>query len=244
MHLTSTHLLSAIATAMLVIPSVHAFDIRFEKGSYQSGTGGEFVALTTPSFLDAYHSSTIQWNTAGTLQGFSTFCLERLEKLNFKAQYQGELNDRAINGGPDFNENPNLLGDPLSVGVAWLYNAFALGNLSGYEYSDTAGRKTSANLLQKAIWMLEDEMAMDESNYFVDLAMGEFGSLANAQASNLGAFPIKVINLTQQVGNGTYLRQDVLVRVVDAKVSDHGMTLAMLGFGLLGLAALRRPLAA
>jgi hypothetical protein len=225
---------------MLAIPSVHALDIRFQKGSYQSGNGGEFVALTDPSFLEAYDASTIQWNSAGTLQGFSTFCMERLEKMSFKVDYQGSLNDRAIQGGPDFNEDPNLSGDPLSIGVAWLYNAFALGNLSGYEYSDTAARKSSASLLQRAIWMLEDEMSMDASNIYVDMAINKFGSLSLAQASNSGAFPVQIINLYQNIGDRTYRRQDVLVRIADAKVPDQGMTVGLLGIGMIGLVALRR----
>jgi hypothetical protein len=48
-------------------------------------------------------------------------------------------------------------GDILSKGTAWLYSQFAQELLIGYNFSGaTAQRKTSAGLLQNAIWALED----------------------------------------------------------------------------------------
>lgn len=227
---------AGLLAGWLAAPSAAAFDIRFQSGSFQAGDGGEFVAVTSTSFLSYYHPSALQ--TVGGVKGFSTFCLERSEHINFGQTYSGALNDRALNGGIDTHELPNLTGDPISLGTAWLYSQFAAGSLTGYDYGtapyssgETASRKGDADTLQKAIWMLEDELPMDATNFYVSLASTKLGGLAAAQASSGGAYGVKVINVTE----GSTRRQDALV-----KVPDGGSTALMMGAAVAALAWRRR----
>lgn len=242
------HLLAiAGISAAAVSPSALAFTVNFEKGKFQSGSGGEFVALTSVNFLDNYSAEakqTVVDNSGHRVVGFSTFCLEVGESLNFTDTYAGELNLRAMNGGPDLHD-PNgagPAGDPISLGTAWLYQLFATGTLDdvvGYDYgtyphdtTEVSNRKTSAGLLQNAIWHLEDEPATVDSNPYIAAVISEFGSLENAQVSSEGAYGVMAINVSL---NGEP-RQDVLVYTVP----DGGMTVALLGGGVLGLALVQR----
>lgn len=227
---------AGLLAGWLTAPGAFAFDIQFQKGSFQAGDGGEFVAITSPSFISYYHPSALQ--TVSGIQGFSTFCLERSENIYFGQTYAGALNDRALNGGNDTHEIPNLVGDPVSLGTAWLYSQFAAGSLAGYDYGtvpysggEISTRKGDASTLQTAIWMLEDELPMDASNFYVSLASSQLGGLATAQTASQGAYGVKVINVTE----GSTRRQDVLV-----KVPDGGSTVSMMGAALAVLAGARR----
>jgi hypothetical protein len=225
---------------MLATEGAFGFSITIHQGSFQAGNGGEFAAVTSPdSFTSLYDSKALQSVAGGV--GFSTFCLEKGENLTFGTTYTGVLNDRALSGGPDVSEVPNLAGDPISRGTAYLYFLFSEGTLAGYAYGDSpysnaekTARTASAALLQAAIWMLEDEEAPDFANPFLALAIAEAGSLAAAKDSNLGAYPVMAINVSE----GSTGRQDVLVRV--PVVPDAGMTLGMLGLGLIAVGATRR----
>lgn len=234
------HFKTAIVASSLMgltaIPSALGFDIVIRQGSFQAGQGGEFVAVTSPSFNNYYSPLALQ-NVGGDI-GFSTFCLEKSESISFGVPYSGVLNDRAMSGGVDITENPNLPGDPISLATAWLYTQFAKGTLDSYDYgtapysnTEKAARKADAAVLQNAIWMLEDEAALDLGNYYIDLAINKFGDIDSAKASNNGFYHVAVMNITE---NGVR-RQDALVCVPDA-----GATLGLLGAGLLGIYGIRR----
>jgi hypothetical protein len=156
---------------------------------------------------------------------FLTFCLEHDVPISLNTPY-----NYSISGSVVLNE-----GDPISKGTAWLYSAFIHGSLSGpsgngtYEGGSNAIHDVNAGLLQTAFWMLEDEIAYDSANYYVALVESIFG--ANVQANYTGS-SVKVVNIWS--GRGTD-KQDVLTSVPDA-----GMTAALLGLGLLSLAAFRR----
>lgn len=221
-------------------PAAHAFSVTFAQGAFQSGKGGEFVAITSPSFNAYYADAALQ--TVKGLTGFSTFCLEKTEKAILNVACTGVLNDRAMNGGTDVTENPNLPGDPISAGTAWLYSLFARGELDSYDYgtapynaAEKSSRKADASVLQNAIWMLEDEESLDLGNYYIDLAIAKFGGIDAAKEDNDGRFNVRVINVTQ----GTTHRQDVLVCV-----PDGGSTVGMVAAALLGLTVIRRRSAA
>lgn len=230
-------LLTAGALAgLLAAPTALGIDVTMKQGSFQTGNGGEFVALTSQPFTQDYAAVALQ--TVGGVVGFSTFCLEKNEALPFNSVLAGTLNNRAINGGVDNTEVPNLAGDPISIATAWLYTQFSSGVLVGYDYgtepysnSEKQARKDDAKVLQEAFWMLEDEQTLDLSNAYVNLVVNQFGSLAAAKSANDGYYPVAVLNLTQ---NGNK-RQDVLVRV-----PDGGTTLGMLGAATLAFGMIRR----
>ena len=88
------------------------------------------------------------------------------------------------------------------------------------------------------IWYLEDEQIAESGvkwDYLVSLLNGQSFGFAGARASNaVGGYGVQVMNLTD-ANNG--LHQDQLVYT---GVPDGGMTLTLLGLGLVGLAATKR----
>jgi hypothetical protein len=162
--------------------------------------------------------------------GFQTFCLERDEDVDLNNTYNASVNGGIAYGG-GFNTDS---GDPISRGTAWLYDQFTRGVLLTYNYAPGAGRAADADVLQDAIWMLEQEQAVNTANYFVSLAIGHFGSLANAMLDNNGQLGIGVLHLTTTSPAG-HPAQDFLVRV-----PDGGASIALLGMALLGVGAFRR----
>ena len=150
--------------------------------------------------------------------------------------YLAELNLKAVNGGVG-GGSP----DPLSIGAAWLYKQFAEGNLVGYDYNNNtpAGRAGSAALLQEAIWWLEDEITtLSGFNPFLAQLSWMSNPKADYNPSTAG-FNVRVINMWGADANGNIdknqPKQDMLVYL-----PDGGMTLVLLGAGLLGVAAIRR----
>lgn len=193
--------------------------------------GGEFMAVSATLSNSAY-APVVNISP----NGLQTFCLETSEALTMGQPYfyTVETGARAGTTGDGFDE--------ISVGSAWLMTQFAQGTLAGYNYGP--GRTTSATLLQKAFWLLENEPANGGYNGAYDgsayqaLVVGYFGSLAAAQAdataSQLGR--VRVLNLTQNA-NGTGLRQSQL-----AYVPDNYTTLLLLGLGVAAIALQRRRL--
>jgi hypothetical protein len=238
-----------VSLALVLSPFAMANSIELVAGSayasytggsytpYQNGQGGEFVALDASGSSLAswvptgYSSSATYLFTSGSLAGltgFDTFCV------------QGGTNDVYFTPGTHYSytESTQILGGPFSpldlkVGVAWLYEQFATGVLSGYHYSDATQRLADAGDLQNAIWFLEGEVA-NPNNAFSQLAITQFGGLAGATASvnSIGAssFGVAVLNLAGPGQN----------QLIYNAVPDGGLTVAMLGSALIGLAAMVR----
>ena len=127
--------------------------------------------------------------TVNSVWSFVTFCLQRTEYIDFTHQFKVDsvstytLTDPIANGG-------NALGqDFISSQTAFLYTMFRQGTLAGYAYTGS-GHVNSANLLQNAIWMFEQELAMNLSNPFVLLANnavngGLWSGIGNVRVLNL-----------------------------------------------------------
>lgn len=152
---------------------------------------------------------------------FITFCLEEFVHVDLDKAYSYTL------GGPIVLDQ----GDTISEGTAWLYESFIKGTLVGYA-PDDATHNTNAGVLQKAFWTLEDEFDWSP-NAYVDLAVAHFGSLAAAKADYTGS-TVEVMNLWGPE------REDV--QSVLHLVPDSGVSVALLGLGMLSLAFVRRKL--
>ena len=207
-----------------VIPEARALSVTIDRISgYYTGNGGEFnIEPSDWAGITGYDTKALVGD------GFESFCLERSEYVTIPGTYNAVFNSKAVMGG----NPPN--GDPISIGTAYLYNQFALGQLTGYNYTVGSGRAVDAGALQNAIWMLEGEITWDSSNEFIALLLGipDYSSEALATANNNGVIPVAVLNLYNSNGS---LAQDQLVRVPEPGI------LILLGIALsaVGLAARR-----
>lgn len=226
-------MMAAFAAACVCSTWANPVDIK-RYGGYFTLPGGEFtiegsVWATQPPYV----ASTI----VGPNNGFQSFCLERGEGLH-DDRYWAVVNLNAMYGG----EGP--AGDRISVGTAWLYHQFATGVLLGYDYDHLAGRSASAKDLQETIWWLEGELLAMPVNPFSALVTWQF---ANPQAdydpndpsaagfNNVRVLNMYALNASKDGPDYSERKQDMLVLV-----PDGGLTLVLLGSGLLGLAVWRR----
>ncbi len=153
-------------------PVVVAGDsVKFADGPGTTG-GGEFTLTVNDSWA------------------FITFCLQRTEYVDYANTFHVDsvnpytLTDPAANGGDALGR------DHISQQTAFLYTMFRDGTLAGYSYAAGPSRVSSANDLQRAFWMFEQELAMDASNPFVILAnnavdSGAWSGIGNVRVLNL-----------------------------------------------------------
>lgn len=158
---------------------------------------------------------------------FRTFCLERNEYFTWNQHLTIKgINDYATAGGVSGGGSEDK--DYLSDETRYLYYHFYKGDLSGYNYSDSIERVNSANALQEAIWMLEGEMTLVSTNYFIDYLNK---SVVGSQGWTAGLDSVKVLNLFKPDGSKA---QDQLTMV-----PEPGALLS-LGIVLLGLGGVTR----
>jgi hypothetical protein len=121
---------------------------------------------------------------------FITFCLQRTEYIDFSNTFTVDsvnpytLTDPAANGGDAGGR------DYISEHTAYLYTMFRAGTLAGYDYAG-ALHVASADNLQRALWMFENELPMNLANPFVQLANA---AVSNGSWSGIGN--VRVMNLS------------------------------------------------
>lgn len=184
-----------VATLLLAGVTVEATPIgalqyvKLSDGPGNTG-GGEFVITQVDAQGDAMASA---WS-------FVTFCIQRTEYIDFTHVFQIEgvtknaVSDPAANGG--VNDK-----DPIDSRTAYLYSMFRAGSLPNYVYSTAPAEATqhrdSANQLQIAFWMIEQELKpgdgtglWNSSNPYFQLAntaiaTGAWSGIGNVRALNL-----------------------------------------------------------
>ena len=166
-----------------------------------------------------------------------TFCLQKTEYMNFTSNFiVGSINDYTLTD-PDAAGGVNG-GDPISSQTAWLYTQFSNHTLANYVYNNTgnavfASREASANALQHAFWGFENEEALDQSNYYVQLAL-------HNTPSDFGIGDVAVLNMYVYSKSATdhlgVEAQDQLT----IKTVPEPTTLALMGVGMLGMTVARR----
>jgi hypothetical protein len=219
-------------------------------GPYAYSVGGEFTAVTSPSYLANYAPSTQVATATGT--GFETFCVQT--QVDFTpynwgntTPYNFTLSLSSI--GTGWNPSDAFA---LSEGTAYVYSQFAQGILSGYDYTDTATRITDAGELQAAIWALQGGQTYGgfpsgtTGNPFYTDAVDYLGANNLETAATPSTdFGVEIMNFTDGNGNSA---QNQLMYVPPTPypptAPDGGATLGLLALSVSGLAALSRRLGA
>lgn len=145
--------LISVFAAALICPGAAADTVNVMNGPYRVAPGGEFQMTPVSGF-----AGIVGLPSDVSASTFQTFCIERDEVILGTGAVGGATVDFSIAtsavGGGYGGGSP----DPISAQTAYLYTQFRSGSLSNYSFGGTvAQRKASAEALQIAIWILEDE---------------------------------------------------------------------------------------
>jgi hypothetical protein len=220
---TSFKSLAVLAALAVLVTSAQADQITLSQGSQSVGIGGAFVAgVVNGSISNADYSGAAKIGSSS----FLTYCIEYNEHFNPGGTYNYVVNTGAVNGGVSGQTSLNY--DGVSNGTAYLYSQFAQGTLSaaGFGYNTGAA---GYGFLQDAIWNLEGEIATSNA-----LSTWVKANIANWNSDSNGSYGVYALNLTYQ--NGTKAQDQLYYH----SVPEQGLTVALVGFALLGLVSYRR----
>jgi len=213
----------AASTSITALADTISIPLGF--GPYQYNYGGEITATLSSGVSGYVPGVTSGFVNSGS---FQTFCVEFSESL-----VVGTFTAIPAN-------MTTMTGFTLNKGTAWLYEQFAAGTLSGYNYGpDATIRKVSANALQQEIWHLMGNQAAANSIFdpIVDAA-ALAGNWNKLDANTTEFSDTRLLNMwvVGQVGQSAGARQDLLFIPGffndTPGVPDGGLTLALLGMGL------------
>jgi hypothetical protein len=191
-----------VVCAFLAVPSLADMKVTVFDG-VGSTNGGEFLDKVLDDSIGIYPKDSF----------ISTFCVETQEYISIGGTYYVTLSNAAIKGSTQTS-------DPLSDESAWVYTDW----LDNLEHT-----QANADLVQNAIWFLENEPGYGANNAEAQLASA-------AVAGGWRNSDIMVMNLWNN-SDHTNNAQDHLVRVpVPAAV-----LLGMLGFCVAGLKLRKFP---
>ena len=211
-----------LVLGLLIAPMAMALQVQTTGGAgygpYQTGSGGEFTFIPSDGLewvLNAGYVDTVTKNVLGLSGTFQTFCVEHGEFVYPNTKFDVALSQNSI-----------YTGKPLTLGAAWLYHQFQIGQLQGYDY----GSRTTVQALQDAIWYFMGVGTHDLNNPFIVL-----GDANGALTPNQGQIPVAVINIWAlgHLNEYDYRRQDMLVCVPEPGI----LILLGLAMSAIGIAA-------
>ena len=179
-----------LAVAFVAATEVRAVSVLVRQPSpgYGGGNGGGEFNIS-PNFTGASYGPEV-----AIFGGFETFCVQANVGIIVPGTY-----DAAVG-------QADSVGNPLTVGAAWLYQLYASENpVLVYNYTPGVPRTGSANELQQAIWILQGQgggnvVETATTSAYVQQAATHFGSLANALVPNNGTFPVAIVQMTDTNG--------------------------------------------
>lgn len=194
--------LPAIASTQAHADGVYVGQMRFDGLLAGDGTGGEF-AWTNQTLTFTPQGQGDASRGLGASQ-FITFCVEVPEHISPGQSAHAFLNTRSENTYVD-----------LRAETAFLYTQFIKGALPSYTYNDNA----AATSLQKAIWVLQGQIASvggdTQAQAWLDLADDEV-HLANGGTWGDTIGNVRILNIWSGLdsnGAGTGALQDQLVMI-------------------------------
>ncbi len=157
--------------------SPYQVTLNWGAGTYgHAGGGGEFLVKTAGGDLITYLANNITRN-------FTTFCLEQGEHISLASLYDISV-DQVAYYGTNIKQAVALgSGDPLDASTAVLYGAYFDGSLSSRVGGFSYNANISANALQRAIWSIEDSLALGIT--VTDLLAKDLINYANALVSSV-----------------------------------------------------------